>query len=73
MEKNKSKNFVKPKKELIKKYKYYSKELKKLEKENKGKIPLLGTEQGNLIYQCNQAIKAIENLAEKQKIILPKK
>ena len=64
-------------KELNKKYKYYQKELKKLEKEHfkkdKKEIPILGTHNGNLIYRYTQAIKAIEELAEKQNIKLKEK
>lgn len=60
-------------KELNKKYKYYKKEIKKIEKEHGKEVPILGTEHGNLIYRYSQAIKAIEDLAEKQNIKLKEK
>lgn len=64
--KTNQRNFIIRKKELIKKYKYYSRELKKLYKRNNDRIPKIGTPDGNLHYRYMQAMNAIENIAKKQ-------
>ena len=59
--------------ELNKKYKSYSKAIKDLQKKNKKEIPKLGTSEGNLIHRYVQAMKATEQLADKQCIKLKRR
>lgn len=52
--------------ELQRKHNYYSREIKNIQRNNKGKIPRRGTSDGNLRHRDLQAMKAIENIARKQ-------
>jgi hypothetical protein len=56
--------------ELNKKYQSYSNAVQYLQRKNNGKIPALGTPDGNLRHRYIQAMKAVEGLADKQGIRL---
>jgi hypothetical protein len=53
-------------KELQKKYDFYSKKVRKIQKKNNGKIPKLNSGEGHLRHRYIQAMKAIENDAKRQ-------
>jgi len=53
--------------DLQDKYDYYVGLVKAVQKKNKGKIPKLGTPEGDLRHRHIQAIKTIENTAKKQR------
>lgn len=56
--------------ELNQKYQSYSNAVQYLQRKNNGKIPALGTPDGNLRHRYIQAMKAIEGLADKQGVSL---
>ena len=56
--------------ELNEKYQSYSNAVRYLQRRNNGKIPALGTPDGNLRHRYIQAMKAVENLADKKGVRL---
>jgi hypothetical protein len=52
--------------ELQRKYNEYSNAIKIIQKRNNGKIPAMGTSEGNLRHRYIQAMQAIESLARQQ-------
>ncbi len=53
-------------KELQKKYNFYSKKIQKIQKRNNGRIPKKGTKEGHKRHRYIQAMNAIENTAKRQ-------
>lgn len=52
--------------ELQRKYDFYAGKIKRIQRENKGKIPKKGTKEGHKRHRSIQAMKAIENSARKK-------
>ena len=65
-ERAKREQILRSKAELQGKYNSYSSAVQEIQRRNNGKIPELGTEDGNLRHRYIQAMQAIEQLARDQ-------
>jgi hypothetical protein len=61
---------IRSSRELNNKYQQYIGAVTQIQRRNNGKIPALGTSEGNLRHRYIQALKAIEGLADKQGVKL---